>query len=266
VLDAENGQVAPTFGEATTPEAAQANAATTSAQTGGADGGEQGQVTAKTYTEEELRDRLERATAKAAAKAERRAFREALAHLSQQQPAARPVQPAEDGKPQRAQYADEESFVDALTDWKLEQRDAKAKQEREQEQHRTMAQKTESIYAQAERLEGFDRESFDDLPLTKPMVEALVEADETTAAKLMHYMAANPAEVERISKLSPARQAAELGKLEAKATAAPVKPSRAPEPISPVGTRATSTASALPQDSDPIDVWVRKERERTAKR
>jgi hypothetical protein len=49
----------------------------------------------------------------------------------------------------------------------------------------------------------------------------------------MAYMSANPDEVERITKLSDARQAVELGKLEAKLQSAP-KTSKASPPISPV--------------------------------
>lgn len=262
--DVRNGG-APAFtseSESANPGAAQTNAATTDALTGGVEGGDEGQVTPKTYTEEELRDRIERATAKAAAKAERRAFREAAERLATQRipHQTQHVTQQSDGRPNRAQYQSEEAFVDALTDWKLDQRDARAQAERQQEQQQKLAKKTEEIYAKAEKLEGFDRDAFDDLPLTRPIVEALVDSE--APDKLMHYMAANPAEVERIAKLSPARQAAELGKLETKVATEPVKPSKAPDPITPVGKRATSTATSHPSDDDDIDTWMRKERAR----
>jgi hypothetical protein len=234
-----NGGAPALTSEPANPAAAQPNAATTDAATGTAEGGERSQVTPKTYTEEEHREAIERATAKAAAKAERRAFREARAMLSQGQPQSQQAsQPADDGKPARAQFASDEAYVDALTDWKLEQRDNRAKAERQQEQHRTMAEKTERIYAEAEKLPGFDRDTFDELPLTRPIVEALIDSD--APAKLMHYMAANPAEVERIAKLSPARQAAELGRLEASLPKTP-RASKAPDPIGDPSARASTT-------------------------
>lgn len=229
--------------------AAQTHAATTDAQTGGADGGEVSQVTPKSYSEEELQDRIERATAKASAKAERRAFREAAERLATQRvPQTQQATQQPDGKPSRQQYADEDAYFDALTDWKLDQRERKAWDAKQQEQQRTLSKKTDGIYAAAEKLPGFDRDAFDELPLTKAIVEALVDSD--VPDKLMHYMAANPAEVERISKLSPSRQAAELGKLEVKAAEAkPPARSNAPQALAPAKGKAGG-AGDMPDPSD----------------
>lgn len=247
-LEVLNGGAPAVPSESATPGSAQENAATTDALSGGADGGNEGQVTPKTYSEEELRDRIERATAKAAAKAERRAFREAAERLATQRiPQTQQVTQQSDGRPSRAQYQSEDAYLDALTDWKLDQREARAQAERQQEQQQTLARKTEDIYAKAEKIPGFDRDAFDELPLTKPIVEALVDSD--APDKLMHYMAANPAEVERIAKLSPARQAAELGKLEDKALAAkPPARSNAPQALAPA--KGKGVAGDMPDPSD----------------
>ncbi len=94
------------------------------------------------------------------------------------------------------------------------------------------AEKTERIYQDAERIPGFDREEFEALPPTPAIASAITDSD--VAPKLMAYMAANPAEVERISALSPARQAAEIGKLETK-VASVAKAPKAPAPINPIG-------------------------------
>jgi hypothetical protein len=264
VLDAETGPVAPSFGEATTPEAAQANAATTSAQTDGADGGEQESGQPRTFTQQELDEIVSKRVAKAESRTERRVLKMLERFAPQQQKQAPQAsnnqrEQPDDGRPQRQEGEADDAYLDRLTDWKLEQRElAKETQQ--------LGQKTEALYKQAAKLPDFDREAFDDLPLTKEIVGALVDAD--NAPELMHFMAANPEEVERIAAMKPSRQAAEIGKLEVKLAAAPKphKPSRAPEPINPVGTRASSTASALPSDSDDIETWVRKERERLAKR
>ena len=118
----------------------------------------------------------------------------------------------------------------------------------QQQQAKSLAQKTESIYAEAEKLPGFDRDAFDELPLTRSIVEALIDSD--AAAKLMHHLAANPAEVERIAKLSPARQAAEIGKLETKVTAAPPKTSNNPDPIKGVNGGRTPVHTLATDDMD----------------
>lgn len=255
-LDAELGLVAPAVtSEAPNTEAAQPNAATADAQTGGADGGTPSQEQ-KTFTQAELDDILQKRIAKAEARAERRVLRTLERVIPQPQSAPQQnSQPAADGKPSRVQYANDEAYVDALTDWKLDQREQKAKAETQHKETRTLQAKTEAFYAEAEKIAGFDREAFDDLPLTRHMVETLMDSDVTP--KLMAYMASNPEEVERIAKLSPARQAAELGKLEAKAVEvkAPAR-SNAPPALGTVKGRSASSGAPDPSDTKAYIRWA----------
>lgn len=198
-------------------------------------------VAPKTYSEEEVQERIERATAKAAAKAERRAFREASQIMQRQQ---QPVQQQVDDKPRRDQFASEDEFVDKLTDWKLDQRDRSANQQQRAAQETATNTKTETLYKEAAKLPGFDREAFEDLPLTATMAHALVESD--SSAKLMAYLTSNPEEVDRINALSPVKQAAEMGKLETKVASAPaVKAPKAPAPISTIGNGNANTVKNL---------------------
>lgn len=201
----------------------------------GAEAGKETPV-AKTYSEEELQDRIERATAKAAAKAERRAFREANERLSRQ-PEQQQIQ--QDARPTARNGESQEEYLDRLTDWKLDQRERASQQGRAQEQFKALETKTERIYAEAEKIAGFDREEFNELPLTQAIAAAIVESD--IAPKLMAYMASNPDDVKRITSLSPTRQAAEIGKLEARLATS--TPSKAPAPINPIGSRGQAVSS-----------------------
>lgn len=202
------------------------------------------QAEKKTFTQDELNEIIQKEKAKAEAKAERRAlkaYRETLekfAPLQQQQKAE--TQPADTGRPTQAQFDNVDDYVEAMAEWKLGQRDQQAKQQQQAQQAQTLAAKTENFYSEAQKIPGFDREAFDELPLTRHIAEALVESD--APAKLMAHMAANPEEVARIASLSPARQAAEIGKLETKLASAP-KVSNAPAPIKPIGTRGSATNS-----------------------
>lgn len=185
----------------------------------------------KKFTQAELNEIIQKEKAKAEAKAERRAlkaYRETLERFAPQQPQA----PTETGRPSREQFATDEDWVEAVTDWKLEKRDRAANQQQQAQRQQSVASKTEGIYAEAARIPGFDREAFDDLPLTPAIASALIESE--VSAKLMAHLAANPDAVERIASLSPARQAAEIGKLEVAITSAP-KVSKAPPPITPIG-------------------------------
>jgi hypothetical protein len=222
--------------EAPKTEPAQPNAGTDApgAETDGVEKEPQNEPKTLTLTEEELRDRIERATAKASAKAERRALRQA--HEMLMQTAGRPQQPTQqqDDRPRREAFASDDEYFDKLTDWKLEQRDSRQKASTQMEQQRSMSERTEKIYAEAEKLSGMDRDDLDEVvgKFTPVIAQALVESD--VSAKLLTHMASHPEDLQRITALSPARQAAEIGKLETR-LANVAKPPRTPAPIEPVG-------------------------------
>ncbi len=202
----------------------------------------------KTFTQEQLDEIVKKEKAKAEAKAERRVLKSLEKLSPQPQQPVYQQQPVDD-RPRRDQFASEESFIEALTDWKLESRDRAAREEQLKAQSREQLSRTESLYKEAEKLPGFDRDDFEQLPLTPVIAQVIYESDQ--APKLMAYMASNPEEVSRIANLSPARQAAELGKLETKLASQPaVKPSKAPAPINPVGaaSKAPSKLESLSVD------------------
>ena len=264
------GQDAPAISEAAQPELAQDKASTSTAQTDGADVSEESPVVSRTYTEEEVQDRIERATAKAAAKAERRARREAF-ELMRDQPQQQQSREVDDGKPKPREGETNDSYIDRLTDWKLDQRDRAANAEKQKAAQQTIAKKTETFYAKAEELSGFDRDEFDALPLTKSIVETLIDSD--VAPALMAYMSQNPEEVERISQLSDKRQAAEIGKIEAKLASdpPPKKVTSAPAPIKPIAARSTGTPTYDTTDPRSIKAmstseWIAAENARMRKR
>jgi len=223
--------------ETPTAEPAQLNADTTAAQTDGAGGGEEvpAPEPEKTFTQAELDAIISREKAKSESKAERRVLKqlERIAPPSQPQPQQR-QQAAPSEAPRRDSFDDDEKWLDARDAWRDQQRDARAAQERQQQQTAETLRTTEKIYAEAAKLPGFDREDFDALPLTKPIVKAIIESD--LAPKLMAHLSANPDEITRIAALSETRQIIELGKIETKLSEKPaIKASKAPPPISTVG-------------------------------
>jgi hypothetical protein len=193
---------------------------------------------AKTFTQDELNDIVKKEKARAEAKAERRVLK-ALERLTPQQAAQQQQQAPVDTRPSRRDGENDDAYLDRLTDWKLDQRDRAGNQQRAQEQNRSLEAKTANLYAEAGKTAGFDRDDFDALPLTPILAKAVVESD--LGPKLMVFMAANPEEVSRIAALSEVRQAAEIGKLETRLSAS--NPSRAPSPITPIGSRGTANPS-----------------------
>lgn len=190
------------------------------------------QAETKTFTQEQLNEIIQKEKAKAEAKAERRALRAYRETLERFAPQPSVTQQS-DGKPTREAFnGNDEAYVEALTDWKIDQRDQKTRQEREAASLQQTQTKTEKMYAEASKLPTFDRDAFEDLPLTPTIAQTIVESD--TAPQLMAWMTSNPDEVERISKLTPARQSAEIGKLEARLSVTKTT-KEAPPPIKTVG-------------------------------
>lgn len=205
---------------------------------------------AKTFTQDELNEIVKREKAKADAKAERRAMRayqETLEKIALRQQPAPQAQQADDGRPKASQYETVDDYVAATVKWELDKAEKSQQQAKAAESQKSLVSKTEKLYTDAERIDGFDRDAFDDLPLTPQIAAALLEAD--TPAQVMAWMVNNPDEVERIAGLSPARQAIEIGKVEAKLASAP-KPSNAPPPIKPTGIRG----AAAPTDPSKMNM------------
>lgn len=237
----ETGQVAPAVdGEAQTPAAATAPADTQVTDTQAGTTEENTTAVEKSYSKAEMQELIEKATAKAAAKAERRAHREVMQQVMQQvarPPQQQAYQPRELSP--RREGESEAQYVQRMVDQSIADRDQAASQQK-------LTQKTEKLYAEAAKLPGFDRDDFNDLlvshPFSAEFSHALVESD--MSAQIMAYMTGNPDDAVRISALSPTRQAAEIGKLEVRLSAA--KPtSKAPPPINPLSGNRGGNSSSL---------------------
>jgi hypothetical protein len=201
-------------------------------------------VVEKTYTQKEYDEATAKIRKKAEAVAERRALKAYSEKLEamQQKPVEKPV--VDSGKPTIAQFGDDvEAYVEAVADWKLQQRDNEYKQRNAEQQQAQIRSKADNLYAEAEKLPGFDVVAFE-ASLTPSIAGAVIESD--IAPKLMAYISENPDEMKRIATLSPARQAVEIGKLEATLSVAKqTKVSSAPAPIKPVGGRSGMSSKPL---------------------
>lgn len=237
----------------------QNNAGTTEAQTDGADGGNKESPVPKTVTltEEELQARIERATAKAAAKAERKAFREAVQRLQNQQQPQTP--------PQREAYRDDEAYTQAQLEYLAEQ---KAEQKLKERQERERSERVQEAFMEkaekaSERYPDFQTVvSNPALPINEAMAEFIADSDQ--GAELAYHLGKNPMKAAQIAQMSPVKAARELTRMEAELAAKPkATPTKAPDPITPVGSRGAARTSSLPSDDDDIETWMRKERDRT---
>lgn len=142
---------------------------------------------------------------------------EALRH--NQQPVAVPTPQVPQEKPTFAQYNDIEKYTDAMTEWKLAQRDIQVAQQRAQEQQMTT-------------LQTYNKRAADFATANPDFHDVLADADDVQCAPEIHqscldsevgpaiayYLALNQDEITRINALPPHRRLIELGKLEDKLT------------------------------------------------
>ena len=191
----------------------------------------------RTFTQSELDAIVQKRVAKAQAKAARQmeqTYRDTLERI-----APRGAQTeAEDTSLDRSNFKSDAEWIDAKVEARLAERENRAREESQQQARAAQAQKIEAVYAKAEAIPGFDRDEFDSLPLTKAVAEAIVESD--IAPKLMAHLLATPTLVQRLHSLPPARQAAEMGRVEERLLAVS-KVSQAAEPFETVGRSRSPT-------------------------
>lgn len=175
---------------------------------------------------------------------------------AQPAPEFQPTRPA----PTREQYEfDEEKYLNAVVDWRLEQREAKAIHERRQAEIQTTQRnflqtaeqrRIQTIEGGRAKYPDYD-ESIKALPysvMNEEMLVAVLETD--NPVDVSYHLAKNPAEAERISKLPFIKKAMELSRLETKISQVSKPTSQAPPPPTPVGGRtpARKTESAMTMD------------------
>ena len=210
---------------------------------------------AKTFTQAEVDALIQKRLVKEARRQARNAEQQARERVLQTEP-------------KRDEFRDDEAFTQAQIDHlaekkaaeKLAQRERAEQQERATESFLEKAEKAQERYPDYHAVVGNPA-----LAINDGMVEFIAESD--VGADVAYWLGKNPIKSAQIAQMSPMKAARELSRIEAEIASKPkANPSKAPEPISPVGTRGKSSASALPSDEDDINTWMQKERERARRR
>jgi hypothetical protein len=195
---------------------------------------------------------------------------------SKAKPVESPKATDDSSKPVPDSFETYAEYTEALTDWKIEQREKVAKAEATKSQ--LEAEQKNVVKAHAERVKSFMEkttdfmealENVDDIPYSAAFEKEIVTSE--TGPELMYALAKDRAEYERLQKLGPTAVARELGKLEATLAAAktseekkpePKKTTQAPKPPSPVGkSTASPVAKSLDDPSLSFSEYVRLRRE-----
>lgn len=156
-------------------------------------------------------------------------------------------------KPRLEDFDSLETFTDALTDWKADERDfkrdqAKAAATAQAEQKKILdgwnSRQAESRKAHSDYDEVL--ESVNDIALTPEHQRIFLESDH--GAEIAYQIASDPAELKKFAAMQPLAAARYFGKLEAAfseedSPETETKVSKAPKPIRPVGARASTSGT-----------------------
>lgn len=153
-----------------------------------------------------------------------------------------------EGKPSVDDFDDYSNYIEAIADWKAEQKFREFESKREADRVANDRKQVFSAHAKrvesfAEKTEDFQEviESVDDIHASDTVQEVIVSSE--NGPKIMYELAKNREEYARICKLPPLSAARELGKIEARLDSKPPEKSKpkkvtkAPEPITPVGSK-----------------------------
>jgi hypothetical protein len=213
----------------------------------------------KTFTQAEV-DAL---VQKRLLKEERRVHRRIEQQMREQQ-----QQSVLQTEPKRETFQDDQAYFKAQVEHLAELRAAEKLAERERA--REVEKRSESFLDKAdkatERYPDFNAVVRNpSLPINEAMAEFIAESD--AGADVAYFLGKNPGKAYEIAQLSPIKAARELTRIESELAARPkANPSKAPEPINPVGQRGKASVSSLPSDNDDIDTWMRKEQARLRSR
>jgi NADH dehydrogenase/NADH:ubiquinone oxidoreductase subunit G len=204
----------------------------------------------KTFTQAEVDAMVQ----KRLLKEERRVHRRVEQQLREQQQAATLQK-----EPDRAEFVNDEAYLKAQVEHLAEVRAAEklAERERAQEAERRSESFIEKAEKASERYPDFQAVVGNpSLTINEGMAEFISESDQ--GADVAYFLGKNPAKAAEIARLSPIKAARELTRIESELAARPkATPSKAPEPINPVGQRGRASVSSLPSDDDDIDTWMR---------
>jgi len=155
-------------------------------------------------------------------------------------PQSEPARPVPAGKPKLESFETLEAYQEALTDWKIDQRDAQRKAEEDRQAAEAAERKLQSAWSASEKTARATHPDYDDVVRSVqapegPGVSAARQAmlEEDSGAEILYYLGTHPDELRRIAALSPVSAVREIGKLSAR--------------LSPVAGNGKPAATALPK-------------------
>lgn len=175
-----------------------------------------------------------------------------------------PADPPEKGRPSRDQYPDEDDYIEAVAEWKADQKqqqaDRKRQRDAEEKRHQDQVQTVQQAYAERLNAAKSRYDDYDDvvnssdIRITQAVTDAIVESE--VGPDLVYHLAQHPDDAQKLNSLGPVALGKALARLEAKvAPAADEKPDTTPHEtpphVPPAPIRPVGSGHATPQVRDP---------------
>lgn len=180
-----------------------------------------------------------------------------MAALQQRQQAEPNPQKPSNSAPKEADYENFQDFQDAraayIADQRYEQRRMQERQAEQQQQEQSRVQAAEQNWTNkareaADKYPDFDQKINSAPPITNAYALAVLKKADA-AGDLAYHLAGDHALIAKINGMHPLDAAMELGRIEVKLAGSKTPPkqsvSKAPPPISPVGSGKTNSAQAF---------------------
>lgn len=175
-----------------------------------------------------------------------------------------PAKETLEGKPKADDFEDHSDYIEALTDWKLEQKEkakeaAKKAEDLKSDYQKQLDKHNEKIREFKKAQEDYEEvitefiEEHGDLKFSVALEDSILASD--VGPQLVYHLAKNKEELDRINSMSALAAAREIGKLEARLSKKSEsniqkKQSKAPAPIEPVNSgRSSSVRKSIYDES-----------------
>lgn len=226
----------------------------------------------KTFTQEELEAEVGKRVAREQRKFQR-SEAERIARVEQEVAQLRQSAPQADPEPKREQFKTDDEYFWALHGHrvKLEVRAERERERQEESQARQRDEQQRARQTYQQRVTAAEVKYPDyhevvgspTLPITDAMATAIQLHEQ--GPEVAYHLGKNVAEAQRIANLPPLLAAAEIGAIAAQLKARPAstsQPSKAPEPITPVGGKTVTEKNPSDMTDEEFARWRKSHKKR----
>ena len=172
--------------------------------------------------------------------------------ISQPKPEQKIEKKVDDGRPKLEDFEDQASYIEAVADWKLEQKEKQKAEAASKDKERSEFESKVKSFSDKAKEFGKSVDDYEDtildvdhIPLSRDFESALLDSE--IGPQVLYELAKNPAEFAKVNSMPRSSIDRMIGRLEEKLTQ--TKTTKAPPPPKPVGAKGSGSLKK-PEDMD----------------